>query len=236
MSYPQELLFDAPLAYFRFNEGDGINPISIGSTVIATLGLNQTYVAAIRGALRGDPNRALRLDGSTGYMTFTRFSLTGDQTRESWVRTTSTDNTNGYAGNAALTLMGDSSGSVWDSFGVHGGKARFTRFNNTSWQTFDSTRSVNDGYWHHIACTYNSTTRAVVIYVDGLADGSGTVTAHQAQGGINVIGRGFNAVDYFDGEMDELAFYSSVLPPERMNSHFVVGRRNFWAPRRLSRR
>ena len=39
---------------------------------------------------------------------------------------------------------------------------------------------MNDGNWHHIAATYDSSTRAVKVYVDGVEDGSGTITAHQA--------------------------------------------------------
>lgn len=76
----------------------------------------------------------------------------------------------------------------------------------TTWAT-----TVNDGAWHMIGYTYDNATRAVVVYVDGVADYTGTQTAHQNQGGWSTIGRGYNAADTFRGTIDEVAVFLKVL-------------------------
>lgn len=222
--YKREVRSDgAPLVYYRLGQRNEDNPVDSGDTNTSP-SLVITYKWGVSGALGDEPtDRAIFLT-PTGRVNFTRQSMTGDQSRLCWVRTTSTDASSAYAGDPAMPVFGDTSASVWDGFGVHAGKVQFNRFNNSTWQTFASAKSVNDGRWHHIAVTYNSTTRAVLLYVDGVQDGSGTVSAHQAQGGVNALGKGFGA-DYFEGSIDEAEAWASVLPAHRILARYQVGRR-----------
>lgn len=207
-----EILALSPLIYLRMNQTGTDNPVDSSVNAYA-MTLEGTYTWGVSGptadgqtAINSNPAE-IRRSGTA------RIALTGNQSRLAFVKTTSTDSTKGYDGNAALTIFGDTTGSVWDSFGVHGGKARFTRFNNSAWQTFDSTTSVNDGNWHLIAVTYNSSTLAVEIYVDGVDDGGGSMTAHQAQGGVNWYNVGFNSLDKYLGDEAHLALFNTVLTP-----------------------
>lgn len=229
MGYPQEAMVDNPYLYLPLQDRAG-NPVAFG-TGGATMALGTdgdpgafvTYGVTGPSVRRGLHMHLYRMQTSGRYV------LTANQTRLAWVRTTNLDATASYAGDAAMTVFGDASGSVWDSFGVHDGKVRFTRFNNSAWQTFDSAKTVADGRWHYIGVTYNSSTRAVTLYVDGVADGSGTMTAHQAQGGVDRIARGFTA-DYFDGDLADLELFTSVLDSARILSRYRA------ATRRPSRR
>ena len=219
LSYPVEVLADLPRVYYRLEQTGTANPAdSSGNGFHGALGGDYTWeVPGARGT-------ALRFGGSTSQFSLARQSMTGNISRVAWVNTTSTDATKAYDGNAALTIFGDTSGGVWDSFGVHNGKARYTRFNGSTWQTFDSATSVNDGNWHLIAVTYDSSTRAVVIYVDGVADGpGGTMTAHNIQGGVSHVGVGFGSPgDRYVGDLDELELHNTVLSAARIAARYAA--------------
>lgn len=233
MSYKREVLSDGtPLFFFRMAERGNVNPVDSGGAVTSNLP-GTGFPWGVRGAIEDPNNWAGNFNGTDRFFNMTsRTAMTSNQTRIAWVRTTSTAASSSYAGDPALTILGDTTGAVWDGFGVHAGKAQFNRFNNSTWQTFASAKSVNDGRWHMIAATYNSTTRAVVIYVDGVADGSGTVTAHQVQGGVNVLARG-QVNDWYGGDLDEVEAWSSVLPANRILARYQVGRRQLAARRPL---
>jgi len=124
-----------------------------------------------------------------------------------WIKTTSTDASSGYAGNPALTVLGDSSGStVSFGMGVHDGKIRVTRYSG-GWNNLDSSSSVNDGNWHHIAIAFSSGT--CYIYIDGVLDNSGSLV-NSTTIYIRDIGRGYNG-DYFDGDITDVRYYNTNL-------------------------
>jgi hypothetical protein len=67
-----------------------------------------------------------------------------------------------------------------------------------------------DTNWHHLACTYDATTRRRVVYVDGqgwYADGSNAI---QANGTFN-IGRVPWSDGYFSGAIDDVRVYNRAL-------------------------
>lgn len=199
---------NSPLFHYRLNESGSDNPVDRSPNNV-TAGLNAPYTWGITPGPVGT-DTALNI-ASGGNFSVTRQSLTGSQTRIAFVKLTSTDSTSAYDGDAALTIFGDLDSNTWDSFGVTDGKANYRRFNGSTWQSFNSATSVNDGTWHMIAVTYNSSTLEVVIYVDGAPDGGGTMTAHQANGGVMRIGRGYDASDVFDGSLGQVALYSTAI-------------------------
>jgi len=141
---------------------------------------------------------------------FTRFVLPVGVTHEAWVKTTSSDATAGYSGNAALNVLGDTSSSIFMGFGVHGGKVRYNNA-GAGWNALDSSKSVNDGNWHHIAATHESPSGNAVVYVDGVADGSATFAYQTTYSAVNAIGAGYSvAGDPFDGNIDEARVSSGI--------------------------
>lgn len=206
---------NGPLFHYRLNESGSSNPVD--RTIHAvTASLNAPYTWSITPGPVG-ADTALNLTGG-GYFGITRQSMTGSQTRIAFVKLSSTDSTSVYDGDAALTIYGDGSLDTWDSFGVSDGKANYRRFNGSVWQSFSSTTFVNDDAWHMIAVTYDSSTLEVIIYVDGAPDGGGFMTAHQAKGGIQYVGRGFDSGDIYDGSLGQLAVYASAVSPVDMLS------------------
>ena len=204
--FPDIVLSYNPVLYFALNETGSQNPVD-SSTTAASASLNEPYTWNSLGPIPGKHS----LDLSGGNFTIGRVGLTGSQTRIAFVKLTATDSVPAYEGDAPLTVIGDTTALAWDSFGVSNGKVSFSRFNNSTWQSFTGTRTVNDGAWHMIAATYDSVTRTVSLYVDGLADGDGVVSAHQVQGGIDVFGRGYNAADNYVGSLAELIVFNTAL-------------------------
>ena len=78
------------------------------------------------------------------------------------------------------------------------------------------TTQVNDGNWHHVACTFNGTNVTdVLFYVDGQLESTGgsqsTAVNTDTTDGINLrVSRGVNN-RYFDGVIDEVRLWSSAL-------------------------
>jgi len=158
----------------------------------------------------GGKRNALQFDGVDDRVNITRFTVLTSRTFAAWVRTTSTDAVSGYAGNAALNILGDSTGGVYIGFGVHGGKVRYLQY-ASSWQNVDSVKSVNDGSWHHVVATHISGTNAVSVYVDGVLDATGTITFDATNPALDRIGCGYNNLDFFDGALDDIRVYSRAI-------------------------
>ncbi len=160
----------------------------------------------------------LTFDGVNDFVAFSKVNLFSGLSYAAWIKTTSTDAAAGYAGNSALTIVGDHTNNVWNSFGVHGGKARYTHFTG-SWQNVTGSSDVNDGEWHHIAVTHDQSTGVVTIYVDGISDATGNLSYGAGGGatkvGFDRIGGSFlNAVgtsDFFNGEIDEVTVFNTPV-------------------------
>ena len=98
--------------------------------------------------------------------------------------------------------------------------ANATQFSLTSTsvkETTNGTSTTNtissmDGEWHHITIVFgNTSTRKV--YIDGVLQVSytGSPYTSNANGSGNAIGYGWNATDCFNGMMDDVRLYNSIL-------------------------
>jgi hypothetical protein len=77
---------------------------------------------------------------------------------------------------------------------------------------FNSTQSVADGNWHHIAVTYNNAAATKArMYIDGVLEISAnfTQTVNTATGGIR-LGRRVDNINNFDGVIDEVRIWNVV--------------------------
>ena len=82
------------------------------------------------------------------------------------------------------------------------------RLNNTL-----GTTKLNDGDWHNIVYTYNFTTKEVKAYVDGNTTAEATLTfaAWNTNYQIAIGWNGFDTSYYFEGNVDECAYFTRVL-------------------------
>ena len=80
--------------------------------------------------------------------------------------------------------------------------------------TLNSTATVNDGNWHHVAFTYSSS--GMKIYIDGSLNVSNIVdviTLTTATGNFLIGARSLSGTlsKYFNGEIDEVAIFNTEL-------------------------
>ncbi|MGD1808974.1 LamG-like jellyroll fold domain-containing protein [Dapis sp. BLCC M126] len=97
--------------------------------------------------------------------------------------------------------------------------------------TADTGIAFNDGQWHCVAASWNSSDGQLKIYKDGEEKYSGTVSKGKniSSGGALVLGQeqdrvagGFDANQAFEGQMAHVRMYNRVLSPEEINECMKV--------------
>jgi PKD repeat protein len=184
--------------------------------------LSGGFTRAVAGALVGDPDRASRFDGSTGFAATTA-PVEGPNvfSAEAWFRTTSRtggkivgfgDRNSGTSSNYDRHIYMDAQGRVW--FGVW----------NSGSYTVNTTQAFNDGKWHHVVGTMDGA--GVTLYVDGkrIGTNAGTAVAQPYSGYWRVGGdTSWSGNPYFSGDVDEVAIYPRVLTQQNVSTHFQAG-------------
>ena len=84
--------------------------------------------------------------------------------------------------------------------------------------TIQSTTSVNDGYWHHIAAARESDTGQMILYVDGVpeASGTGSTGPKNAQNRILIGSLNLKPAQYLAGWFDDIKIYDRLLSAEEI--------------------
>jgi hypothetical protein len=178
------------------------------------------------GAPVNDANPAAQFDGVNDFVRAT--SPTGAPTgatvrsAELWFKTTST---------AQQVLFDYGSLATAQEFGLwlNANSASMTAWGYGSGNdlTFPLAASVTDGSWHHVVETYDGT--SIRIYVDG-----GALTAQAATRNTALDSTGFNigavtatgdvnSGGYFNGSLDEVALYNTVLSQTTVTNHYQIG-------------
>ena len=213
--YDQIVLADSPVAYWRLGESGGT---TAADQVGANPGLYATSVTlGTAGAIAGEPNTAVRLDGTTGRVTVAdspslHLAAAGNLTIETWFKRSRI---------GAWELLVDKG---WQSWGLG--------FNNTDYLKLSSygfgdlarsNQRVTDTNWHHAVATRSGTTSK--IYLDGVdvTLPVSNLTWSDASAIDLHIGSGNNS-DYFQGDIDEVAIYDRALSQNEVAEHFQAGR------------
>ena len=152
------------------------------------------------------------------------------------IKTTSTKSSATYAGDAAITILGDSTASVVFGFGVHAGKVRICFYASSAWTTIDSNATVNDGQWHQIGFVMNSGNPCgVSLYVDGLLD-KYTASVSHTYVRFDSVGRGYSSPDMYVGTLRSLMIFNTALSADDVlqsweaQKNFVGGRGPYGGP------
>lgn len=165
-------------------------------------------------SVTGKLSTALSFDGSTqavlvGNNTQTQLSSTG--TLEAWIKTSTATGTM-----AAVTK----SSNFW--IGLSAGKVAI--YDWTSGVTCtDSSTTVTDGTWHHIAATLSSgVTNGSIIYVDGVAKKTCTWTP-AAQTGSVALGAVYSGSysQYFTGSIDHVKIFNRILSANEISAEYT---------------
>ena len=201
------------VSYWRLGEPSGTSACdSWGSNAGSYQG---GYTLGRLGALAGDPNTAVALNGSTGLVSVPHSSSidVGDTfTVEAWVKRArfgaqSYETVASQQANAWLLAFDQSNRLV----------LRQAKVGDLVY----STKTVGDTNWHYVAVTKNGS--SVHLYLDG-ADVTGTVTNRTMANNTLplTIGQSSSSA-FFSGTVDEVALYRSPLSASQLQSHYNAG-------------
>jgi hypothetical protein len=169
----------------------------------------------------GRVGQGFNFDGINDYVSMPR-AIQNDFTVEFWVRTMQTGGGEGqwYEG---FGLVDGEVGGVTNDFGVSLGNGRIL-FGTGAPDVTIRSGMVNDGAWHHVAATRVQGTGTLTLYVDGAQVATATAGTQglTAPPAIN-IGRLQTAINYFNGQLDEVSLYSRALTPGEIQSIFGAG-------------
>jgi hypothetical protein len=231
-SYYDQINNLGPKVWYRFNETSG-TPANSGSlsTTSSFIDITLNQSSSVDGV-------AVSLNGSSSYIqlpSHSEFALFNDRsfTVEAWVKIANAD-TNRSAPLEIFRLNAPSSPHYVVGLQVDGtagdrGKVRLS----SNWTTdILSTNAIDDGAWHHIVYTYN--TSSVKLYIDGTLNSSTTPSSLPAsfnfdQSSKKLIGAGYTGISqasigqYLKGNIDEFAAYDYELTSTNILANFDAG-------------
>jgi hypothetical protein len=210
-SYAEQVVADGAIAYWRLDETSGtLARDSIGTnngTISGGVTLNQP------GAIPG--HAAMAFDNISGVITCGTFAVPVPCSFEAWIKTTDTITqpilTNYTAGVNGGLYFGTNTGRTLLLYSVDSGNF------------LGGTALVATGSWVHVVATNDGTTTK--FYVNGVLD----TTAAQVVSAVThavEIGRSVaNPVDYWNGLIDEVAIYPTVLTAAQILAHYQTAQR-----------
>ena len=234
--YSDAVLADTPIAYWKLDETTGTTAVDSSGN-----GYDATYINGSTlnqsGAVTDPTNLAASLNGTDQYIQLPdnqQFDL-NVFTFEAWVKKNVTD-TNAIFVNFPLGAHFDGRGII-----LRGSNKLTLQWGNgiNSWESFSGNVTIGDGNWHHIVVIFDYSNTLATIYVDGIKDIEHTITqpinyANQPSGtttqDILRIGAEQEVqlpiTDYrfYDGTIDEIAFYDYALTAGRVKEHYNLGK------------
>jgi flagellar hook assembly protein FlgD len=97
--------------------------------------------------------------------------------------------------------------------------------------SISGTSSLSDGQWHYVVGVYEGTgTNIAGIYVDGVLENSGTITAPDTTGDGFSIGAFLGGGGYLNGLIDEAVIYNHAITVDEINKTYQegLGRIGLW--------
>jgi glucose/arabinose dehydrogenase len=206
--YASTVLADNPLSFWRLGDASGATAKDEKGVNAGTYANGITLGAA--GALTGDNDTAVLLDGVDDGVNFGSPNLTGPFSIELWAFLTGPGST-GATGYATLLGYDYTHRILWDAAGGR----LLTQFDGN----FFSTPNVSVNAWHHIVYTWDGTTER--FYVDGTAAGNHATTLPAWNSAFSL--GAYDYADYmFKGRLDELALYNGALSATQVANHYAA--------------
>ena len=239
--YPSEVLALQPLTYWRFSD---TGTFSYAATNLGTLGTAEngvyndpTYMEGQPGALFGTTNTSARFDGSSSKIDvpFNAALNPASFTVECWAKV------DGGAGNyrSPVTSRDSVSGSIagYIIYAGAGNTWEFWTGNGSGWNPITTSAAVGGvviGAWTHLVGTYDAPSLTMSFYINGVLVGTrpnSTVLQVGSAGSPRPLRVGSGATEgggnyWFNGSVDEVALYPSVLTPDQVAANYATGTTN----------
>jgi len=199
-----------PVAYYQFENNVNDTQGAYNGTAYGS----PTYVTGNVGS------KAIQFNGSTQYVSINR-PVADNWTISFFVKTTQTSptGTDGWwLGNGLVD--GECPGYTND-YGISylNSKVAFGVSNSSYATTLQSVSTINSGNWVHVACTRDSVSGQMKIYINGTLETTGTgPTGTNNAPSVLHIGNLQTNLNYFNGAIDQLKIYNNVLAADSIRA------------------
>jgi RHS repeat-associated protein len=217
--YSAQAQTDGAQPYWRLGETSGA---LFASTVGSYDGTwSGSPALGVAGALNGDPNKAVTLNGTSQYGTVqdaTQLGKTNNFSLELWVKRTKNAASQAIVGKPLTATTKSENYAFWFDTA---NKIRFEVGAGNKSATVTSAAAL-DTSWHHVVGTFAS--GALKLYVDGALSASATASFTTATANTNTfdIGRA-GTTSYYGGTLDEIALYGTALTATQVSDHRSKG-------------
>jgi hypothetical protein len=166
---------------------------------------------------------SMAFDGTNDYVEIandTSLQLTDKLTLSCWIYADNASGTNSiidkfYDGADRSYMLRLQSTTIRLSLGNASGSASVT---------YQSTATISNGAWYHIATTFSSADNEVKIYINGSLDSTHSKTdLISSNNQPLIIGTGYNLLNYFDGKIDEVAIFDYALSERQIKQDIYEG-------------
>jgi len=195
------------LANYTFDDDDPGAGNTIQSATGSHNGTGQAGATVLPVGSQGN-TQVLSLDGTSDYVSLSTGSGihtgTSNFTWEAWVKSSTT------SGRMEILAFGNNVGNQGAVLLIQDSKLRFDLAGVAG---TNSTSSVADGTWHHVAVTYNQSTDVASLYIDGAAAETHTFTGaalNIASGAANIGVSLDNAASPFNGQIDDVRVWNTL--------------------------
>jgi Concanavalin A-like lectin/glucanases superfamily/Fibronectin type III domain len=223
--YAGTVLGDNPSAYWRLGESSGTSAVDAtghGNAAIYAGG----YTQGQPGGPLGDPDPAVALNGSTGWVStgnLPSLQVTGALTLEAWVKFTSTSAVQ------VIVNKGDgvsAGGSAYELAWIPGTGLGFQTFVGSTRYDADQNVTPAVGKWYYLVGT-RSAGGQLAFYLNGKltatgSDGGGSLNNVAAGVGLGASGNGALQLP-LKGTLDEVAIYAGTLSAAQVSAHWQAG-------------
>ena len=229
----EEITADAPVLYFPLNDSAGTtSPGNQAATAYADLIQNQNGVG---GTVAFGQSNTFGADTSETVAVFTRVDAdNGKSFSQSWnpiaeMTAVSAVTLEAYvyipvavAATQPLAYLWRAGGTetMWILVNSALQAQAFANIGGVSAATPTAGPVLNDGAWHHLAATWNTTT--LKLFLDGSLISSAALASASATFNTLIVGNVPTGTTAFNGWMAHVAYYNSVLSDTRILAHGVA--------------
>ena len=208
-SYSGAVLGDGAQSYWRLGEASGA--VAASETGSGGGSYQGGVTLGQPGALSGDGNTSVALDGATGAVSLPNPNLAGPFTIELWAFLKGSGST-GATGHATLAGYDWTHRLLWST----GNGLLLAQFDGN----FFSTASASLNAWHQIVYSFDGS--AEHFYIDGVPAGSHPTTLPRWQSPFYL--GAYDLDNYlFNGRLDDTAVYNKALTPAQVAAHYGAG-------------